>query len=114
VINMNQAALDICDFMERTKQERQKTGEQSWDIRSGIHAGLLMAGVIGKKKFAFDIWGDTVNIASRLETAGASGKINISKAAYEAVQGVFACEYRGKIAIKNHGEIDMYFVVQKK
>ncbi|MBT7152937.1 MAG: hypothetical protein HN945_10840 [Deltaproteobacteria bacterium] len=113
VVNMVRAAWDICDFMEKTKQERLTKGKQNWDIRMGIHAGPLMAGVIGKKKFAFDIWGDTVNIASRLETAGAPDKINISKNVYEVVKGDFDCEYRGRIAIKNHGEIDMYFVVGK-
>ena len=69
-----------------------------------------MAGIIGKKKFSYDIWGDTVNIASRLESNGEPGKINISQFTYDLVKNDFTCEYRGKIAVKNKGEIDMYFV----
>jgi class 3 adenylate cyclase len=66
--------------------------------------------VVGAQKFAFDIWGDTVNIAARVEQAGESGRINLSGAAHEALQGQIACKYRGKIPVKNKGEIDMYFV----
>ena len=69
-----------------------------------------MAGVIGEKKFAYDIWGDAVNIASRLESNSEAGRVNISKEVYDVVRDQFTCEHRGRIAIKNRGEIDMYFV----
>jgi class 3 adenylate cyclase len=85
-------------------------GKPYWDIRVGIHTGDVIAGVVGKNKFAFDIWGDAVNIASRLETCSEAGKINISGTTYRLLQGDFECSFRGKLAIKNKGEIDMYFV----
>jgi class 3 adenylate cyclase len=72
-----------------------------------------MAGVIGEKKFAYDIWGDAVNIASRLESSGEVGRVNISKEVYDVVRDRFACEHRGRVAIKNRGEIDMYFVTDR-
>jgi class 3 adenylate cyclase len=81
-----------------------------FDARIGIHRGPVVAGVVGSRKFAFDIWGDTVNVAARVEQAGEGGKINISGEAYEVVKTFAPCQYRGKIATKNKGEIDMYFV----
>jgi class 3 adenylate cyclase len=81
-----------------------------WEIRIGIHTGPLVAGVVGKKKYAYDIWGGTVNIASRMESNGEPGRVNISAATYELVKDKFSCSYRGKIYAKNIGEIDMYFV----
>ena len=79
-------------------------------IRIGIHSGSVIAGIVGNKKFAYDIWGDTVNIASRMESSGESGKINISGTTYELVKDKFNCIYRGKIEAKKKGMIDMYFV----
>ena len=75
-----------------------------------MHCGPVIAGVIGEKKFTYDIWGDAVNTASRLESSGVAGEINISKALYEKVHNFFLCEYRGKISAKNKGEVDMYFL----
>ncbi len=89
---------------------RDKEGLPRFDARIGIHRGPVVAGVVGSKKFAFDIWGDTVNIAARVEQAGEGGRINISGEAFEVVKDVFPCHYRGKISAKNKGEIDMYFV----
>jgi len=90
--------------------DREKEGLPRFDARIGIHCGPVVAGVVGSKKFAFDIWGDTVNIAARIEQAGEGGRINISGEAYKAVKDYFPCHYRGKISAKNKGEIDMYFV----
>lgn len=104
------AALEIKDFMERLKAQKQAANQPYWQLRIGIHTGPLVAGVIGQEKFAYDVWGDTVNTASRLESSGEADRINISGATYEQVKDLFECEYRGKIAAKNKGEIDMYFV----
>lgn len=105
------AAWEIGRFMVEVGAEKSARGEQPWELRIGVHTGPLMAGVIGHKKFAYDIWGDTVNIASRLESTGEAGRINVSRATYLAIRDRFVCEHRGKLPAKNAGEIDMYFVV---
>ena len=104
------AGLEMVAFIEQNKQERIRKGLPYFELRLGIHTGPLVAGIVGIKKFAYDIWGDTVNIAARIEQAGEGGKINISGEAYELIRDAFPCTYRGKIAAKNKGEIDMYFV----
>ncbi len=104
------AAIEIRRFMELLRDDKLSRGETFWDIRIGVHSGDIIAGVVGKRKFAYDIWGDTVNIASRMESSGEPGKINISGWTYELVKDYFDCTYRGKIPAKNKGEIDMYFV----
>jgi adenylate cyclase len=81
-----------------------------WDIRIGIHTGTVVAGVVGQKKLSYDIWGDTVNTASRMESSGEAGKINISGTTYEFVKEFFTCEFRGKMPVKYKGELEMYFV----
>jgi class 3 adenylate cyclase len=91
-------------------QQRKNEGKEVFEIRIGIHTGPVVAGIVGVKKFAYDIWGDTVNIASRMESSGEAGKVNISGSTYELVKEKFKCEHRGKIQAKNKGEIDMYFV----
>ena len=85
-----------------------------WELRIGIHTGPVIAGVVGEKKFAYDIWGDTVNIASRMEAAGDISKVNISGTTYELIKDYFDCTYRGKIPVKSKGEIDMYYVEKIK
>jgi len=100
-----QAALEIRDFIE----ERRKS-ERVFEIRIGIHSGSVVAGIVGVKKFAYDIWGDTVNTAARMESSGEPGKVNISDTTYELVKEDFNCSYRGKIEAKGKGEVDMYFV----
>ena len=79
-------------------------------IRVGMHTGPVVAGVVGKHKFQYDIWGDAVNIAARMEQNSIPGRINISGATFELVKDYFNCEYRGKIEAKNKGEMEMYFV----
>ena len=104
------AALEIQGFMSQMAEIKKEQGLPYWELRLGIHTGPLIAGVIGEKKFAYDVWGDTVNTASRMESSGRPGRINISRNLHKEVQEFFDCEYRGKIVAKNKGEIDMYFV----
>ncbi len=104
------AALEMQDYMLRLKKTSGIGGMELWDIRIGIHTGTVVAGVVGQKKLSYDIWGDTVNTASRMESSGEAGKINISGTTCEFVKDFFICEYRGKMPVKYKGEIDMYFV----
>lgn len=104
------AALHIQKIVREERELMIAEGREPWQLRIGIHTGELIAGVVGIKRFAYDIWGDTVNIASRLETACETGMINISGDTYEAVAEFFECEYRGRIPAKNKGEIEMYYV----
>ena len=99
--------------MLQMRKDRKKNKEEYWEIRIGIHTGPIIAGIVGIRKFAYDIWGDTVNIASRMESSGEEGKINISGTTYALVKDKFACVYRGKVEAKNKGEIEMYFVESK-
>jgi class 3 adenylate cyclase len=94
----------------RLKEEREKTGSQCFDVRIGVHTGPLVAGVIGIKKFGYDIWGDTVNMAARMQQYGEPYKVNISQDTYAIVKDKFACIHRGKMEIKGKGLIDLYFV----
>lgn len=106
------AALELQSFMH----ERNKQHQFNWQMRAGVHSGNVVAGVVGKRKFTYDIWGDTVNTASRMESNGEPGKINVSEATQSLVANYFEFEERGKIAAKGKGEIDMFFVsaVKKK
>lgn len=109
--NVVAAALEIRDFMLSRKQE---LGENGFDIRIGIHSGNVVAGIVGVKKFAYDIWGDTVNVAARMEQNSVAGKINISQTTYHLVKDKYNCTYRGGIEAKNKGMLEMYFVESKK
>lgn len=110
VHNIIKAGIEIQAYIEQHNQKRKDDGLVPWDIRIGVHVGPLVAGVVGKKKYAYDIWGSTVNIASRMESNGEPGKVNISAATYELIKEKYSCKYRGKIYAKNVGEIDMYFI----
>ena len=108
------AALEMSYYMKKMHDKANKTHAQIWDIRIGIHTGPVIAGVVGHKKLSYDIWGDTVNIASRMESSGEAGKINISESSYDLVKDFFDCQHRGKMPVKYKGEIDMYFVENLK
>ena len=105
---MIMAAKEMNAFV--TKAKHDDYTDATFDIRIGINTGAVVAGVVGSKKFAYDIWGDTVNIASRMESCSEAGRINISEDTYNIIKNDFECEYRGKIAVKNRGEMKMYFV----
>jgi len=109
-IDTTLAALEIQRAMRELKIAKEEQGEKAWEIRIGIHSGDLIAGVVGIKRFAYDIWGDTVNVAAHMESSGEVGKVNVSETTYEAIAEFFETEYRGKVKAKNKGEIDMYFV----
>lgn len=104
------AALGMLRATERRRAAQELSGKPGWRIRIGLHTGPLVAGVVGMEKFAYDVWGDTVNIASRIESAGVPGEINISTATFERVQAFFVCEPRGRILAKGKGELDMYLL----
>ena len=108
------AGMEIIQFMEKHKEERKEQNLPYFELRTGIHTGSLVTGVVGKKKFAYDIWGDTVNTASRLESSGEPGMLNVSESTYNVIKDYFDCEFRGKIEAKNKGQLAMYFVMKIK
>lgn len=104
--NAVNASLEILSYI----QQRKKDNPNALDIRIGIHSGPIIAGIVGVKKFAYDIWGDTVNTAARMEQNSALGKLNVSEATYNLIKNDFTFEYRGKIETKGKGALEMYFV----
>ncbi|MCC7465642.1 MAG: hypothetical protein IT261_05205 [Saprospiraceae bacterium] len=108
--DMVKAALEMQDFLLGLKAERMSQGLPYFDARVGIHTGPVVAGVVGAKKFAYDIWGDTVNIAARLEEQCETGRVNVSEDTYWLAKYEFEWQHRGKIPAKNKGTMDMYYV----
>jgi class 3 adenylate cyclase len=100
------AAQQMVDYVHK----RNERLTFKWCLRIGIHSGPVVSGVVGKRKFAFDIWGDTVNIAARIERAGENGRINVSAYTCDLIQHEFPCQYLGKRDAEGKGEVDMYFV----
>jgi class 3 adenylate cyclase len=109
-VEMVDVALKFLHAVDQLKQERTAAGKITFDIRIGIHSGPLIAGVVGIRKFAYDIWGDAVNTAARMQQNGDEGRINISGTTYELIKHRFHCTHRGRIEAKNKGLVDMYFV----
>ncbi len=104
------AGLALVRFIET----RNRASAVKWGLRVGVHSGAAVAGIVGKNKYAYDVWGDTVNIASRIESAGESNRVNVSAYTFELIRGHFECEYRGKLEAKGKGAIDMYFVLRER
>jgi len=102
--------IEAAKQMFRYLEDRNKKSELQWKMRAGIHSGQVVAGVVGKKKYAYDLFGDTVNTANRMESNGEVGKINISGTTYELIKGKYNCIPRGQIYAKGKGNLNMYFV----
>lgn len=109
-VDVVNAALAMQRFMKEQQASRMASGQTFFEIRLGVHTGPVVAGIVGVKKFQYDIWGDTVNTASGIESAGQAGMVNISHTTYEHVKDKFTCKPRGQIYIKGKGEVEMYFV----
>lgn len=106
------AALEMADWLKRRNKDNPKAVFR--EMRIGVHTGPVIAGVIGKNKFAYDIWGDAVNLAARLEELGAPGRVNVSRATAEAVKGRYRAHHRGKKEVHNKGQVDMYFIEREQ
>jgi class 3 adenylate cyclase/GAF domain-containing protein len=109
-------AMEFRDFALRMQElnSSSKDAMMPWELRIGLHTGPVIGGIVGTTKFAYDVWGDSVNIASRIESSSVPGKVNISETTYELVKDFFVCEHRGKVSAKNKGQIDMHFLDRLK
>ncbi len=113
VENVIDAAIEIQKSTATYKAEQKAKGEPFFDFRIGINTGTVVAGVVGEQKYAYDIWGDAVNIAARIEENSEPGRINVSQSTFELIKDIFICEARGKIPAKNKGEIEMFWVNER-
>jgi class 3 adenylate cyclase len=102
--------LHLQRIIKELGKDREERGQRAWQLRVGIHTGPVVAGVVGQQKMTYDIWGDTVNIAKRIESACIPGMVNVSYSTHEIIKDFFECEHRGKVLAKHKGHIDMYFV----
>ncbi len=109
-LSIVKAALEMQEFLNDMRFEKSRENKPFFEARMGIHIGPVVAGVVGVKKFAYDIWGDTVNLAARMQEASEPGRINVSEEVYNEIRYQFNCTYRGKFPAKNKGEIEMYYV----
>ncbi|MGB1037194.1 MAG: adenylate/guanylate cyclase domain-containing protein [Bacteroidia bacterium] len=112
-VNVVSAGMEMRDFIKQRKKQRIAEGKFAFEMRAGVHTGPVISGVVGVKKFQFDIWGDTVNIASRMESNGAINELNISETTYELIKDDFAFEFRGLLPVKGKQDMPMYFVKHK-
>ncbi len=110
IYSMVLVALEMVSFIRRNKSEKTEIGKPAFDVRIGIHTGPVMAGVVGLKKFNYDIWGDTVNVASRMESHSEAGKINMSEDTYHKIKDKYPCTFRGEIDTKGKGLVKMYYL----
>lgn len=108
-LRCTRAALGIIKYIKN----RNNNATFKWSLRVGLHSGPVVAGVIGNKRITYDIWGDSVNLASRMESASEPNRVNISAYTFDLIRDQFKCEYRGKIPVKGKGEIDMYFIASQ-
>ena len=106
------AALEMQTFVQENKTSREQEGKRAFEMRAGVHTGAVVAGIVGVKKFQYDIWGDTVNIASRMESNGQPNQVNVSQFTYDLLKDdpTFTFAHRGKLDVKGKGEMEMYFV----
>jgi class 3 adenylate cyclase len=114
VVDACLAALEMQTYMTKANKQREKMRLPRWDLRIGLHTGPVMAGVVGRRKFSYDIWGDAVNIAARMTTNSKPGRVNISGSVFQRVERLFDVEERGSIEVKNKGELEMYFLKEIK
>jgi class 3 adenylate cyclase len=108
------AAEEVLSFVEAEREQRLRAGRPVFQVRIGIHSGSVITGVVGYTKFVYDVWGDDVNVASRLENSGEAGRINVSESTYRLTCADFDFVHRGKVDAKHKGQLDMYFLDRKE